>query len=167
MVDKELNFVARNEKYGYLKEVNLQNKIVHRLTYSNGKHLAYGDPAEIFSAVSSGVEFITFIQSALFESGYYKEHYNFTFGYQSADYENEEIKENEVRIHYAGVDNITTKKEFYELCLLLCDAKLNGLDIIEDNEVKQEQLLSFKSQLEDKVMYQKITFLKFSSLQAQ
>jgi hypothetical protein len=151
MVDKELNFVVRNEQYGYRKEANQQNEIVHRLTYSDGKYLAYGDPAEIFSAVSSGAEFIIFMQSALFESGFYKEHYNFTLGYQPADFENEEIKENEVKIHYAGVDNTISKKEFYDLCLLLCDAKLNGLDLIEDKEVSRDELLSIKSQLEEKI----------------
>lgn len=151
MVDKGLGFINNNGKYGYLKEVSQQSKIVHRLTYFDGEYLAYGDPAEIFTAASSGEDFLRFMQSALSEGGYYREHYNFVFGYQPADYENAEIKENEVRIHYAGVDNTMSKKDFYELCLLLCDAKLIGLDINEDKAVRREELQLIKAQLENKI----------------
>ena len=150
MVDKKLVLFSKNEKYAFIKWQDSQATLGRKLVYSNGENLKYGDPAEIIS-VAGGKEFNPFIQSALSEGGYYKEHYNFIFGYQPADYENEEIKENDVKIHYAGVDNTITKKEFYDMCLLLCDAKLNGLDLIEDKEVSREDLVSIKSQLKEKI----------------
>ena len=148
MVDKELKFLAKNNIYGIILKSNPFQNIEHNILYSNGEKLKYGDPAEIFSAISEN-EFNSFMQSAI--SGFYfiREHYWFTFGYQPSDYDNQEIKENEVRIHYAGEDNTILKKDFYELCLLLCDAKLNSLTT--NIEIKRIELLSIISQLEYKI----------------
>lgn len=152
MVDKKLNFLANNNKYGVVENsfTNRPNTI-GKIVYEDGSPLKYGDQAEIFSVLNLDDEFNLFIQSALSEIYYTKNDSHFIFGYQPADYENEEIKENDVKIHYAGVDNTITKKEFYELCLLLCEAKLNGLDIQEDTEVSREDLLQIKSQLAEKI----------------
>ena len=150
MVDKELIFLAKNQKYAFIQWEDGKGMLGMKIVYSSGNTLEYGDSAEIIS-VAGGNEFKPFMDSVISEGGLYKEHCSFIFGYQPSDYENEEIKENEVKIHYAGVDNTISKKDFYELCLLLCDAKLNRLDLIQDNEVKREDLVSIKSQLEDKI----------------
>jgi hypothetical protein len=150
MVDKELNFISKNSHYGIVLKTNPFQNIEHNVLYSDGSNLKYGDPAEIFGAITEK-EFVPFMECAISESYYTKEHFHFMLGYQPADYENEEIKKNEVKIYYAGVDNTISKKEFYELCLLLCDAKLNGLDLIEDKEVSREDLISIKTQLEEKI----------------
>lgn len=147
MVDKELVFLSKNSVYGVIKKTNPFQKIEHNIVYANGTGLKYGDSAEIFGALGEN-EIVPFMESAISEGDYYKEHYNFVFGYQPADFENEEIKENEVRIHYAGVDNTISKKAFYDLCLLLCEAKEYSLDYKE--EIRKE-LLRIKSKLQEKI----------------
>lgn len=152
MVDKELKFLSTNDKYGVVENTfTNKSNTIGKIVYSNGEPLKYGDEAEIFGVLNLEEEFNPFMKSGLSEAYFSREHYWYTFGYQPADYENEEIKATDVKIHYAGVDNIITKKEFYELCLLLCEAKLNGLDLIEDKEVCREELLSIKTQLEEKM----------------
>jgi hypothetical protein len=150
MVDKKLSFLSNNSNYGIVLKSNPFQNIEHNLLYYDGSNLKYGDPAEIFGAIREK-DFMHFMYCAITESYYTKDDHHFIFGYQPADYENEEIKENEVKIHYAGVDNTITKKEFYDLCLLLCDAKLNGLDLIEDKEVSRDEIISIKTQLEEKI----------------
>jgi hypothetical protein len=150
MVDKELSFLSKNSSYKIVLKSNPLQNVEHNVLYSDGSNLKYGDPAEIFGAITEK-EFAEFMECAILERYYTKDHYHFILGYQPADYENDEIKENNVKIHYAGVDNTITKIEFYELCLLLCEAKLNGLDLIEDKAVKLEDLLSIKSQLAEKI----------------
>ena len=150
MVDKKLSFLSKNSNYGVVLKSNPLQNIEHNLLYSDGSNLKYGDPAEIFGAIREK-DFTHFIDCAITESYYTKDDSHFILGYQPADYENEEIKENEVKIHYAGVDNSIAKKEFYKLCILLCDAKLNGLDLIEDKEVSREELQSIKIKLEEKI----------------
>lgn len=149
MVDKELNFLSRNSKYAVI-EIDNTNRpnTIGKIIYSNGEPLRYGDVAEIFGVLNLEEEFIPFIKSALTESGYYKEHYSFIFGYEPADFENEEIKENDVRIHYAGCDNTILKKEFFELCILLCEAKLVNSN---KGNITNEELLQIKFQLEEKL----------------
>jgi hypothetical protein len=150
MVDKKLSFLSKNSNYGVVLKSNPFQNIEHNVVYSDGSNLKYGDEAEIFGAIREK-DLMHFMQCAITENYYTKDDSHFIFGYQPADYENEEIKENDVKIQYAGVNNTITKKEFYDLCLLLCDAKLNGLDLIEDKEVSREQLLSIKSQIEEKI----------------
>jgi hypothetical protein len=149
MVDKKLNFLSRNSKYAVI-EIDNTNRpnTIGKIIYSNGEPLEYGDIAEIFSVLNLEEEFIPFIKSALSETYFTKEHYGFIFGYQPASFDDDEIKENEVKIHYAGVDNTILKKEFFELCILLCEAKL-----VNPNKgvVTDEELLQIKSQLEEKL----------------
>jgi hypothetical protein len=147
MVDKELIFLAKNEKYAFIKWEDSQGNIGNKLVYSNGDDLRYGDPAEIIP-VAGGEGFKQFMESALSESGYYREHYSFTFGYKPADFDSKEIKDTEVKTHYAGVDNTISKKEFYELCLLLCNAKMQASH---KNSIEEEELKFVKSQLEQKI----------------
>jgi hypothetical protein len=147
MVGKKLNFTAKNEKYGFLRDKNTQGELINRFVYSNGEKLEYGDPAEIISAVA-GEEFIPFMKAAISEGRYYKEHYWFVFGYQPADYDDDEIKESDVRIHYAGVDNTISKMAFYELCLLLCEAKFKPKDLDSDDF---RQIHEIKCQIEEKL----------------
>lgn len=147
MVDKKLNYLSRNSSYGIIEKTNPLQNIDYNIVYADGAKLQYGDPAEIFGAITDN-EFISFLESSLSESSFTREHYWYTFGYQPADFDNEEIKENEVQIHYAGVDNSITKKDFYKLCLLLCDAKLNG---IESKEIDKEKILLFKIKLSEKL----------------
>ncbi len=150
MVDKKLRFLSKNSNYGVVLKSNPFQNIEHNVVYSDGSNLKYGDEAEIFGAIREK-DLKHFMQCSITENYYTKDDSHFIFGYQPADYENEEIKENDVKIHYAGVDNTISKKEFYDLCLLLCDAKLNGLDLIGDKEVSREELLSIKSQIEEKI----------------
>ncbi|NDP23163.1 MAG: hypothetical protein GZ091_19105 [Paludibacter sp.] len=150
MVDKELNFLSKNTSYGVVDRINPIQNIEHNIVYSDGSKLGYGDKAEIFGAISN-IELISFMDSVLSNNNYTKEHYWITFGYQPASFDDEEIKDREVRIHYAGVDNTIPKKDFYELCLLLCMAKLNGFDLNEVKNLKQEELKLIKVRLEKKV----------------
>lgn len=150
-MDKELKFLSTNNKYGVI-ENNFTTKAntIGKIVYLNGETLKYGDEAEIFGVLNLEEEFKPFMESALSEGDYHKEHYSFIFGYQPVDFENEEISESEVKIRYAGIDNTLSKKQFYELCLLLCDAKLNGFNLIKTVYISREELLSIKSQLKEK-----------------
>jgi hypothetical protein len=150
MVDKELNFLSKNRSYGIISKINPMQNIGHNIIYANGEALKYGDVAEIFGAITDN-DLLSFFKSSITEEYISREHYGVEFGYQPADYENEELRENEIKIHYIEVENTVTKKSFYELCLLLCDAKLNGLDFQEDGEENKEELLQIKSQLVEKI----------------
>jgi len=140
MVDKELIFLDKNEKYGIIKLQHDYNQVV----FCDGQRLRYGDPAELFSAITEE-EFILFVETAIASGHYIKEHYGFVFGYQPADFDNDEIKENEVKIQYADVVNIISKTAFYKLCLLLCNAKLN----MRNEQQRYEELRLLKSKLEN------------------
>jgi hypothetical protein len=128
MVDKELNFLVKDEKYAFLIELENNNQI-YRLVYSNGQPLKYGDPGEIFTAFGSIAEFYEFMQTAIDETHFGREHYGFFFGYYPATQDNIEIKETEVYINYAGVSNIILKKDFYELCILVCQAQIKRIEM--------------------------------------
>jgi hypothetical protein len=149
MVDKELNFLSMNDEYGVIENdfTNRPNTI-GKIVYSNGESLKYGDKAEIFGILNLEEEFIPFMSSAISETYFSQQHSGFAFGYQPADYENKEIKENEVRIYYIEVENTIQKKDFYELCLLLCDAKIKTEN---KGNITNEELLQIKSQLEEKI----------------
>ena len=150
MVDKGLIFITKNDKYAIIKnDFNNRPNTIGKIIYSNGESLNYGDAAEIFGVLNLEEEFTPFLELALSEMHFSREHYGFIFGYQPADYENEEIKVGEVRIHYSGVDNTITKKEFYELCLLMCNAKLKTIS--SDSDITEQELFSIKSQLEEKI----------------
>jgi hypothetical protein len=151
MVDKELNFLSKNNSYGVIDKINPMQNIEHNIIYADGTALKYGDFAEVFGAISNH-DLLPFFESSITEMYFSREHYGITYGYQPADYENEEINESEVRIYFAEMENRVTKKDFYELCLLLCEAKLNSIGKSgEDKVVKREELLSIKSQLEEKI----------------
>jgi hypothetical protein len=142
--------IFKSKQYAYIEFLHPTGKIARKFVYANGEDLQYGDKAEILGAVI-GKDFLPFINSVLTENHFTRENYGFTLGFQPADFDNEEIKENEARIYYADFENTTSKIELYELSLLLCNAKINRLDIREDEDVKREQLLSIKSQLEAKI----------------
>lgn len=150
MVDKELTFLAKNEKYAFIKWQDSKGTLGRRLVYFDGSKLKYGDPAEIIPT-AGGKDFKPFIDAALSEGGFNRQGYGFFFGYLAPSFDDDGIKENEVSIHYGGVDNMILKKDFYELCLLLCEAKINGLDLHEDTEVSNEDLLDYKAKLEEKI----------------
>jgi hypothetical protein len=151
MVDKKLKFISKNDKYGVVENA-FSNRLnsIGKIVYSNGEPLKYGDKAEIFGILNLEEEFFPFMNSAISETYFSQEHSSVAFGYQHADYENKEIKENEVRIYYIEVENTITKKEFYELCLLLCDAKLKSPNKI---GITNEELTLIKSQLEEKIKF--------------
>jgi hypothetical protein len=111
MVDKELNFLSKNRLYGVISKINPMQNIEHNIVYADGTSLKYGDSAEIFGAITEN-ELEPFFQAAISETYFSREHYWFTCGFQQADCENAEIKANEVKIHYAGVDNTISKKSF-------------------------------------------------------
>jgi hypothetical protein len=147
MVDNTIILFKTNE-YALVQYMHPDYGLGRKFVYSDGKDLVYGDKAEILGAVLGGVNFLEFIDGALSETYFSREHYWYTCGYQPADFDNEEIKGNEVRIHYAGVDNTILKKDFYELCLLLCEAKEYSLDYKEEFKKELQQM---KSQLEEKI----------------
>ncbi len=148
MVDNTIKTLFKAKEYALIEYKRPDGDTSKKFVYADGKNLAYGDKAEILGAVLGGINFLEFINGALSETYFSREHYWFTCGYQSADFDNEEIKENEVRIHYAGVDNTILKKDFYELCLLLCEAKKYSLDYKEEFE---KEILQIKAQLYDKI----------------
>lgn len=147
MVDNTIRTLFNSEHYAYIEYMHPIGEVAKKFVYSDGKDLEYGDKAEILDAVM-GKDFSDFIKGVLSETYFTREHYWFTFGYQPADYDNEEIKESEVRIHYAGVDNTISKKEFYDLCLLLCDAKLN---LLNKDDITNKELTLIKTKLEGKL----------------
>ncbi len=147
-MDKKLNFSVKNKKYGFLQIVR-NDKQVNKLVYVDGSDLNYGDPAEIIPVVA-GSDFISFIKAVINNTEFSREHYWFSFGYQPSDFDNEEIKANEVRIHYAGVDNTILKNDFYEMCILLCDFKLKYPS--KDLKVSYQDIHNMKLQLEKKLI---------------
>jgi hypothetical protein len=148
MVDNSIEVLFKSKQYAYVQYGHPIGQIAKKFIYANGKDLEYGDKAEILSAVVGDGSFWDFIKSALSETYFTREHFWFTCGYQPTDFDNEEIKQGEVRIHYAGVDNTILKRDFYELCLLLCEAKKYSLDYKEELE---NELLQIKLQLEEKL----------------
>lgn len=148
MVDKKLDFLSKNEKYAVVLKTNPLQNIEHSIVYVDGKELSYGDPAEIFGVLNLEGDFFPFMNSAIAENQYIKEHYGFIFGYRPSDYDNTEIKQNDVRVYYAGVENTISKIDFYELCLLLCKAKL---EMQNRDEKTKDELRLVKTQLEEKV----------------
>jgi hypothetical protein len=147
VVDNRI-ILFNTKQYALIRDVRNNGDIISKFVYADGKDLSYGDKAEILGAVIGDVNFLDFIKGVLSETYFTREHYWFTFGYQPSDFDSEEIKDNEVRIHYAGVDNTILKKDFYELCLLLCEAKRYSLDYKEEFH---NELAEIRSQLEDKI----------------
>lgn len=150
MVDKGLIFLAKSNRYSVLKSNQTSINGIGKIVYSDGTDLSYGDPAEIFGVLNIENEFYDFINSALTKGSFTRQYYGFLFG-PYFDYDSGEIKDSEVGMIYAGVENKIPKKDFFELCLLLCNAKLNGMDIIEDNEAKKEDILQFKFEIEERL----------------
>jgi hypothetical protein len=148
MVDNTIKTLFKSDKYAYVEYRRSDGEVGRKFVYANGKDLLYGDEAEILGAVM-GKDFSPFIHSVLDQNHFTREHYGFTFGFQPADFDNEEIKVNEVRIYYADVENTITKKDFYELCLLMCNAKLKTIS--SDSDITEQELFSIKSQLEEKI----------------
>ena len=148
MVDNSIKMLFKSKQYAYVQYVHPMGQITRKFVYANGKDLDYGDKAEILSAVVGAGNFLDFMKGALSETYFTREHFWFTCGYQPADFDNEEIKQREVRIHYAGVDNTILKKDFYEMCLLLCEAKKYSLDY---KETFEDELFQIKLQLEEKI----------------
>jgi hypothetical protein len=149
MVDKELKFLSENSTYGIVNKVNPMQNIDHNIIYIDGTSLKYGDAAEIFGAIRDN-QLHDFFESVISETYFSREHYSLIFGYQPADYENKEIKEDEVRIYYIDIENTVLKKDFYKLCLLLCEAKMKTTI---NKNITGEEFILIKSQLEEKINY--------------
>jgi hypothetical protein len=147
MVDNTIKILFEYCGYAYVEYRRSDGNIGKKFVYADGTDLLYGDKAEILGAVM-GKDFSPFINSVLDQKHFTREHYGFTFGFQPADFDNEEIKANEVRIYYADVENTITQRDFYDLCLLLCNAKLKT---ITTSDVTEQELFSIKSQLEEKI----------------
>jgi hypothetical protein len=151
MVDKELNFLVKNEKYGYLIESRTESNFVNRLVYNNGENLKYGDPAEIFPVSVSSENFNDFMNAAIDETHFGREHYGFFFGYYPATQDNIEIKETEVYINYAGVSNIILKKDFFESSILACQAQIRRIELNVSSPHELSILQDTVAKLQDKL----------------
>ncbi|MFK7004844.1 hypothetical protein BWK63_13785 [Flavobacterium covae] len=150
MVDNTIKIIFKSDYYAYVQFTHPTGQLAKKFVYANKKDLEYGDKAEILGAVM-GKDFLPFINSVLTQKHFTREHYGYTLGFQPADFDNQEIKEDEARVYYADAENTISKRELFELAILLCEAKLNGWDLQEDNEVSRKDLLSIKSQLEEKI----------------
>jgi hypothetical protein len=149
MVDNTV-IIFKSKDYAYIQFLHPMGEMARKFVYADGTDLVYGDKAEILGAVM-GKDFLPFVKSVLNGKHFTREHYGYTLGFQSADFDNAEIKDDEVRVYYADVENTISKQEFYKLCLFLCDAKLNSLNLQVDKEVTREDLVQIKSQLEEKI----------------
>jgi hypothetical protein len=150
MVDNSIKIIFKSDCYAYVQFTHPTGQLAKKFVYANEKDLEYGDKAEILGSVM-GKDFLPFINSVLAQKHFTREHYGYTLGFQPADFDNQEIKESEARVYYADVENTISKRELFELTLLLCEAKLNSLDLHEDKEVYREELLQIKSQLVEKL----------------
>lgn len=150
MVDRPMKILFKGKEYSYVEyqHPNPEYGMRKKFIYATGEDVAYGDKADMFWTIIEK-DFVPFMEAVISGNHFCREHYSYTFGYYPGDIDDEEIQENEVCLEFHYNDNIITKKYFYELCVFLCDSKLNTV-AMEDTEFK-EKIADFKVALQEKI----------------
>jgi hypothetical protein len=140
-------------QYNLLEDGSLNINSPIKFMYSDGRSLDYQDPAIIFQAIS-WKDTIIFLSNAIDKKTYMEEYKSFTFGERIFSSDLPDLKPDELNVFYIDTDYTITKKLFYELCLLMCQAKLNCIrkfelkEIVDDNYIlKLEELFSIFSNM--------------------
>ena len=119
--------------YSFKEDFLPNGQFIIKLVYNTGEDLKYEDPALLFQSISLE-KTLLFLSRAIEESYYTEEYKSSVFGPIPEDYDNKEIKANEVRIFYVDMEYTISKKQFYDLCLLLCKMRLIGIERLQLKE---------------------------------